>query len=241
MKILWSLAVIMAVSASGQNYLERVGANFSRSRPEPAPETAKPAGLSNAWGVWRVFEGVTNHVQRDPGWYTLSGRVIQAKLKGVEGTALVSGSASFYGSGWSDIAYMVKNLEYSLIDDDQIPAMVWGKYVGDVEYTTVLGAKKTVRLFDCGRVVIGPPPPPPFVLVKSKEAQERDRQIEANRVAWLRSEATNGVASAQYDLGMRYLSGKGVEKNEAVAREWLEKAAAKGHTYAKRALGGLPK
>lgn len=86
-----------------------------------------------------------------------------------------------------------------------------------------------------------PNKPEVYINVDPRPLSPQQMKIESNRVAWLRSEATNGVASAQYDLGMRYLSGKGVGKDQALAREWLEKAAAKGHTYAKRALGGLPK
>ena len=52
--------------------------------------------------------------------------------------------------------------------------------------------------------------------------------------------ARAGYASEQYNLGIIYQHGFGVEKNLATAREWLEKAASQDHTQAKAALKTLP-
>jgi TPR repeat protein len=51
--------------------------------------------------------------------------------------------------------------------------------------------------------------------------------------------AAEGSASAQFDLAMRYLSGDGVEMNEATARSWLRKAAAGGNGQAAKKLKEL--
>ena len=51
--------------------------------------------------------------------------------------------------------------------------------------------------------------------------------------------AAEGSAVAQFDLAMRYLSGDGVEKNEATARSWLRKAAAGGNGQAAKKLKEL--
>lgn len=90
-------------------------------------------------------------------------------------------------------------------------------------------------------LAVTPEPPvlPPMV-IKSKERLAEEAKVEANRLKFTLDQATNGVASAQYELGLRYLEGRGVEKDELAARSWLEKAAGKGHTYAKRALANLP-
>jgi hypothetical protein len=51
--------------------------------------------------------------------------------------------------------------------------------------------------------------------------------------------AAEGSASAQFDLALRYLSGDGVERNEATARSWLLKAAAGGNSQATKKLQEL--
>lgn len=55
-------------------------------------------------------------------------------------------------------------------------------------------------------------------------------------LAWQKERAERGEASAQYELGMRYLNGEGVTNNPALAHEWLSKAAAQGHAKAKAAM-----
>jgi hypothetical protein len=44
--------------------------------------------------------------------------------------------------------------------------------------------------------------------------------------------AEKGSPSAQYDLGMRYLKGDGVQQDEEIGRSWLEKAARQGDNLA---------
>jgi hypothetical protein len=51
--------------------------------------------------------------------------------------------------------------------------------------------------------------------------------------------ATNGVESSQYRLGMRFLNGDGVPKDESVGKQWLDKASAQGNLGAKTALAAL--
>ena len=51
------------------------------------------------------------------------------------------------------------------------------------------------------------------------------------------SQAQNGNIEAQYDLGIRYLFGDGLEKNPATAVHWLKKAAEQGHNHAQYLLG----
>lgn len=60
--------------------------------------------------------------------------------------------------------------------------------------------------------------------------------------------AEMGNVDAQHKLGLFYLDGKGVPKNDALAAEWLGKAAAQGHSEAQYNLGymyengfGVPK
>jgi TPR repeat protein len=48
--------------------------------------------------------------------------------------------------------------------------------------------------------------------------------------------AANGNADAQYTLGYLYFHGLGTEKSEAQAMNWIQRAAAQGHTKALQAL-----
>jgi TPR repeat protein len=51
--------------------------------------------------------------------------------------------------------------------------------------------------------------------------------------------AEQGLAAAQFNLGLLYANGQGVPKDDAQARQWYEKAAAQGHSEAQVNLGIL--
>ncbi len=55
----------------------------------------------------------------------------------------------------------------------------------------------------------------------------------------LRPLAEQGLASAQFNLGLHYDNGQGVLKDDAQARQWYEKAAVQGHADAQVNLGIL--
>ncbi|MBA4147006.1 MAG: SEL1-like repeat protein [Verrucomicrobia bacterium] len=74
--------------------------------------------------------------------------------------------------------------------------------------------------------------------VRPKTAEEL-REIEAKTIAFQTTRASDGSASAQYDLGIRFLKGNGVEQNETEARRWLEAAATQGNTLAIQKLAEL--
>jgi TPR repeat protein len=48
--------------------------------------------------------------------------------------------------------------------------------------------------------------------------------------------AASGYADAQYTIGYLYFHGLGIEKSEAQAMSWIQRAAAQGHKKAKQAL-----
>jgi TPR repeat protein len=60
-------------------------------------------------------------------------------------------------------------------------------------------------------------------------------------VEFQKKRAAEGVASAQYDLGVRYLKGDGVEKNLDEARKWLDASAKQGNSMAAKKLEDLKK
>lgn len=65
------------------------------------------------------------------------------------------------------------------------------------------------------------------------------QKTESDLIKYHRQRAEAGSESAQYELGMRYLAGNGVEKNEKLGREWLEKAAKQGNPKAVKKLEEL--
>jgi len=78
-----------------------------------------------------------------------------------------------------------------------------------------------------------PAPPPPADPEKAKQ-ETLKKTIEFEK-----KNAEKGSAWAQYALGLRHLTGDGVEKDEAAARKWLEAAAKNDDSRAKKKLEEL--
>ena len=60
---------------------------------------------------------------------------------------------------------------------------------------------------------------------------------EAEAVKWYRKAAEQGIANAQFRLGVCYEDGMGVVKDEAEAMKWWRKAAEQGFSSAQISLG----
>ena len=54
------------------------------------------------------------------------------------------------------------------------------------------------------------------------------RQDNVEAVRWYRQAATQGLAQAQYNLGVEYETGRGVHQDLALAQEWYGKACQNG-------------
>mgnify|MGYP001189954148 CR=1 FL=1 len=87
------------------------------------------------------------------------------------------------------------------------------------------------------------PVPPPLGVPKIDPEKERQRKEAAlkNSIEFLKKRAEAGSPSAQYELGKRYMTGDGVEKDFALARKWLEASAKQGEENAKLKLSELDK
>lgn len=55
----------------------------------------------------------------------------------------------------------------------------------------------------------------------------------------LKTKAESGDVEAQYELGMKYFYGRGVDKNFFEAEKWFHEAADQGHVYSQYELGKL--
>jgi hypothetical protein len=71
------------------------------------------------------------------------------------------------------------------------------------------------------------------------EALKKQQATQSKVLAFRLQSATNGLPTAQYQVGMAYLNGEGVETNKGLAVYWLSKAAAQGNEEAKAKLSGL--
>jgi len=78
-----------------------------------------------------------------------------------------------------------------------------------------------------------PGPPPPADPEKARQETLR------KTIEFQKKRAAEGSPSAQYELGLRYLNGDGVEKDEAVGLKFLEDSAKQDYTLAKKKLEEL--
>lgn len=60
---------------------------------------------------------------------------------------------------------------------------------------------------------------------------------DAKAVEYLQGSARSGYPKAQYALGYMYQTGRGVEKNPAIAEQWYERAAENGSAHAQYRAG----
>lgn len=70
-------------------------------------------------------------------------------------------------------------------------------------------------------------------------ARKADPEREQRVINFQRQNAVSGNPSSQYDLGMRYVKGAGVEKDDKQAMEWLKLAAQNGNSRAQKELTAL--
>jgi TPR repeat protein len=80
----------------------------------------------------------------------------------------------------------------------------------------------------------------PFILASSRAADSAVRtQTEEERFASARAKAEQGDTRSQYILGLMYMGGRGVTKDNALAVEWFRKAADKGDPFGQNSLGRM--
>lgn len=86
--------------------------------------------------------------------------------------------------------------------------------------------------------VVAAPPPAPTEADLAKAAADK-AAADQRLLAFQRKRAEGGSASAQYELGVRYLTGKGVEVSPSEARKWLAASAKQDYSAAQRKLKDL--
>ncbi len=86
------------------------------------------------------------------------------------------------------------------------------------------------------------PPQPPAAApapVDPEKEKAKKEEVLKKTIEFQKKRAAEGSPSAQYDLGMRYLTGDGLERNEELARKWLEESAKNDYLRAKAKLEEL--
>ncbi|MEP6663444.1 MAG: hypothetical protein ABJC04_07235 [Verrucomicrobiota bacterium] len=88
-----------------------------------------------------------------------------------------------------------------------------------------------------------PPPRPAQAVTNAVPVKTKEQMEEALKktVEFQKQRANAGAPTAQYDLGMRYLTGDGVEKNLDLAKKWLNASATNGNSQAAKKLDELKK
>ena len=74
---------------------------------------------------------------------------------------------------------------------------------------------------------------------EAAKAQIKQDKNDVKQFEFYKRRAEEGSDDAQYQLGVRYLAGKGTPKDEKLGREWLGKAAKQGHALATKQLAEL--
>ena len=82
-------------------------------------------------------------------------------------------------------------------------------------------------------------PPRELTPEEAKKASIQQNKNDVKQFDFYKRRAEEGSDDAQYQLGTRYLTGKGTDKNEKLGREWLDKAAKQGHAQAAKKLAEL--
>jgi TPR repeat protein len=88
--------------------------------------------------------------------------------------------------------------------------------------------------------VAAPAQKAPLTAAQAEQQKAMDSIEEKKKLQWQLERAEKGSDPAQFALGMRYLEGKGVEKDLKKARKWLEASAKQGNAEARKALAEHP-
>ena len=230
------------------------GQNDHETSAQQAAEQARAAAIEK-WqnsfvprDPWRNFNGETNYIRENG--VEFCGKVMDVTKDGVriEGDIGELFQTDYSpGSLYNYKDFFVENFPFEVVDDQIIYSsehlMAWS--VGTYTYTTVTGASRTIRKLEYGT----PCDTPDWYLkqqaaaIAAAQEAAQIRIMEAQRQSFNTVEklATNGDASMQYSLGIRYLKGEGCDTNRDQAIYWITKSANQGDLEASNKLVSLQK
>ena len=125
-----------------------------------------------------------------------------------------------------------------------VPANLGAETEQDRQFTSAYGKSRPGRqqpppVAVAPVVLPGTLPVAPQAITVPAPAKKDDPERLQRVVNFQRQNAASGNPSSQYDLGMRYLKGDGVEQDTKQAHDWLKLAAQNGNSRAKKELPAL--
>ena len=111
--------------------------------------------------------------------------------------------------------------------------------VRSVTRPTIQGGGAPLNYF--GIATNRPAPATNLVFIIREKTEAEKAEMIRKTIEFQKKRADEGSATAQYDLGIRYLTGDGVRKDRKLALQWLGKAADQGHTQATKKRDDLQK
>ncbi len=205
-------------------------ANAAADAQHQADEQAK-ANLAEAQKYfqprdpWRVIDGTTN-AAKGLQWKQFAGKVAEVLPEGllVEGW---HGAPMDFQNLAEGTNFLLKHFPHPLKAGALLPR--------EMCYVARAAAD------DGGRKVLdyGQPWYPPKVQASAESQERKKSEAEAKVLAWHQELASQGDAYGQYKMGLRYLNGDGVPKDEQAGRDLLAKSAAQGNPDAAAELTRL--
>jgi hypothetical protein len=244
------LGVVCAAPAFG-----KLGETIEQVQARYGPPINVNMGVGELLGTFRFREyeievhfqyGIDEEefIQNSSGEGSISKDEASLLVESIGGCKDLERRAVFSGYEWTGTNGVVAFLRVHIMKSDTLlimSAKAWERWTFQQE----LKAREKARAFG-GKPVVSPSATPIITISPEESLQAKARQAEKDRLAEISllkfqlGRASNGSAYAQCALGKRYLEGKGVPKDEALARSWLEKSAAQGDEEAKAALRKLP-
>ena len=153
----------------------------------------------------------------------------------------------------------VRNYPFQVVDDDRVALFAVDD--GVYQYTSAVGAIKTVSAVNYGNLVSGEESAK--LLADQKAEEKRAKEIadaerhakkliaeyaergarekrNAAAIQFIKERAASGSGVFQLRLAEKYIAGEGVETNLALARLWLLAACTNGESQASNLLHKLP-
>lgn len=179
---------------------------------------------------WREIGGQTN-LAVGSGWMHFYGEALQVMPNSVRirGRYHTPGKDLF----GEEFIFIVFNFPYQLADNEQIPypSNFVAKEDGTFTYRTAIGGTATVRKLEYGHPCRQPLPPQPSAeeIAKAKASSEKKKAQQSAKVLKHHQDlAEKNDPYGLYKMGERHLTGDGVPKDLAKARNLLSRAAALG-------------
>jgi Sel1 repeat len=217
--------------------------------PPPTPEQLEQQRKDNAasmrlWWLppdpWRLDAAGDVVQARGTNWAQCRGRIMQVADRGV----LISGNfgpafeVPNFDCPGQTIIYFIAHFPVPMAQAEDLPTNIVAEITGTLTYTNSSGSTVTIRKVDYG-IPVSQPVSPPASAAQLTAAKKKDAEARARALAWNTEQAAKGDAYAQLRMGQRYLTGDGVAKDPAKAREFFQLSAAQGNATAAAELAKL--